>query len=619
MTPEHEELSSFIWRTRYRDRDAHPPEATVADTLERVARSVAAIEADPGSWRARFLELLGGFRFLPAGRILAGAGLTRQTTLFNCFVAGLIEDSITGIFEALKEGALTMQQGGGIGYDFSTLRPRGSRARASGMVASGPVSFMRVWDAMCATVMSTGARRGAMMATLRCDHPDILEFIDAKRDPQALRHFNISVLVSDEFMRAVYADASWPLVFPTDEPQESGGERTERLWSGGSKPVCCRIASRIRARELWERLCENAQACAEPGVLYIDRINSENNLGYAESLSATNPCAEEPLPPYGACDLGSINLPAFVADAFTESARLDHRAVADAARLAVRFLDDVIEISRFPLQRQRTEARRSRRIGLGLTGLADALAMLGLRYDSDAGREAAAGVMRTIRDAAYEASIELARERGPFALYRAPEYLERPFIVRLPAEIQSGIRRHGIRNSHLLALAPAGTISLLAHNVSSGIEPIFRREARRRVLDSEGAYHYFDVTDYAYRCWRGLRGGASGPPAALLDQTQVAARDHLLMQAVLQPLVDGSISKTVSLPAAAPAGAAREIFETAYRLQLKGCTVFREEARPGVLTGAPRGDSEREGPLLAPECIDSQRNAHCCDTERETD
>jgi len=604
VTPEHEELADFIWRTRYRDRDARPPERTVADTLERVARSVAAIEKDADDWHARFLGILGGLRFLPAGRILAGAGLTRQMTLCNCFVAGVIDDSITGIFEALKEGALTMQQGGGIGYDFSTLRPRGSRARATGMVASGPVSFMRVWDAMCATIMSTGARRGAMMATLRCDHPDILEFIDAKRDPQTLRNFNISVLVSDELMRAVYADASWPLVFPTDALEDPGGDRVGRIWSGASQPVSCRIVRSIRARELWERLCANAQACAEPGVLYIDRINSENNLGYAETLSATNPCAEEPLPPYGACDLGSINLPAFIVDAFTESARLDQRAIADTARVAVRFLDDVLEISRFPLLRQRTEAHRSRRIGLGLTGLADALAMLGLRYDSDAGRDAAAAVMRAIRDAAYEASTELARERGPFELYRAGEFLERPFIRRLPRDIQSGIRRDGIRNSHLLAVAPAGTISLLAHNVSSGIEPIFRREARRRVLDNEGAYHYFDVTDYAYRCWRELRGDSSAPPA-LLDQTQISARNHLLMQAVLQPLVDGSISKTVSLPGGAPAGAAQEIFETAYRLQLKGCTVFREEARPGVLASS--------------ECLDSQRSAHCCDAERETD
>jgi ribonucleoside-diphosphate reductase alpha chain len=612
VNTDEESLSSFIWRTRYRAADASPAERSVADTLERVAKSVAAIEKQPAAWSERYAGILRGFRFLPAGRILAGAGLARQSTLFNCFVGGIVEDSIPGIFEALKEGAVTMQQGGGIGYDFSTLRPRGGRARATGMIASGPVSFMRVWDAMCATVMSTGARRGAMMGTLRCDHPDILEFVDAKLDPESLRHFNISVLVTDKFMQAVEADAPWPLVFPEDHEDAGGAEFIARAWSGSLKPLECRVWKTIGARELWARLCANAQACAEPGVLYIDRINAENNLGYAEILSATNPCAEEPLPPYGACCLGSLNLAAFVTDAFTGSARLDHGAIANTARLAVRFLDDVIEIARFPLFRQRAEAHRSRRIGLGLTGLADALAMLGLRYDSDAGRAAAGEIMQTLRDAAYSASIELAEERGPFEAFRAPEYLERPFIRRLPAQIQSRLHRQGIRNSHLLAIAPAGTISLLAHNVSSGIEPIFRCEAHRRVLDSEGAYHDFRVTDYAYRCWRELKGAAGGLespagtlPDALLDQSQISPRDHLLMQAALQPLVDGSISKTVSLPSDAPAGSAQEIFETAYGLHLKGCTVFREAARPGVLTES--------------QATSCERNAHCCDTERESD
>ena len=605
MNSVNESLSNFIWRTRYRG-DGPLAERAVSDTFERVARGVAAIEKDPAAWGDRFESILRDFHFLPAGRILAGAGLARQTTLFNCFVAGIIEDSIPGIFEALKEGAVTMQQGGGIGYDFSTLRPRGGRARATGMIASGPVSFMRVWDAMCATVMSTGARRGAMMGTLRCDHPDIFEFVDAKRDPESLRHFNISVLVTDALMQAVRKDAAWPLVFPQEGDEDAAGaERIEATWGGSSKPVSCRVWKVIRARELWTRLGANAQACAEPGVLFIDRINAENNLGYAEILSATNPCAEEPLPPYGACCLGSINLAAFVTDAFTASARLDRGAVAHTARLAVRFLDDVIETARFPLFRQRSEAHRSRRVGLGLTGLADALAMLGVRYDSDAGRDAAAQVMQTIRDAAYEASIALAEERGPFEAYRAAEYLERPFIRRLPPKIQSQLRRHGIRNSHLLAIAPAGTISLLAHNVSSGIEPIFHCEARRRVLDSDGAYYYFNVTDYAYRCWHELKGRSAALPPALVDQSQISPRDHLLMQAALQPLIDGSISKTVSLPSNAPAGAAQEIFETAYRLHLKGCTVFREEARPGVRT-----ESEH------PSC---ERNAHCCDSERETD
>lgn len=436
LTPGSENLSSFIWRTRYRDPTAMPPESTIADTWARVARSVAAVERDPPHWQERFRRLLEDFHFLPGGRILAGAGVARQVTLANCFVMGLIDDSITGIFEALKEGALTMQQGGGVGYDFSTLRPRGGRARTTGMVASGPVSFMHVWDAMCATILSTGARRGAMMATLRCDHPDIEEFIAAKQYPGALSRFNLSVLVTDAFMKAVDQDALWPLVFPSTAAEPTAGlegsgvaERVGRSWSGSAKPVVCEVRKVIRARDLWKSLCASAEESADPGVLFIDRINAEDNLAYAEHLSATNPCAEEPLPPYGACNLGSLNLPTFVCDPFTPGARLDHDALRDAAGVAVRFLDNVIEISRFPLFRQRVEALDTRRIGLGFTGLADALAMLGLRYDSQPTRNFAAAIMRTVRDAAYAMSVELARERGPFERFDGAQY---PAAVRPP-------------------------------------------------------------------------------------------------------------------------------------------------------------------------------------------
>lgn len=609
-----ETLSQFIWRTRYRDAGAHPPEQSVADTWDRVARSVAAIEREPPLWQERFRGLLEDFRFLPAGRILAGAGVARQVTLANCFVMGLIEDSIPGIFEALKEGALTMQQGGGVGYDFSTLRPRGSQARTTGMMASGPVSFLRVWDAMCATILSTGARRGAMMATLRCDHPDIEEFFDAKRTAGALSHFNLSVLVTDAFMRAVREDAPWALVFPGEGADDRGAaEHLERPWSGSAEPVVCRVFKTVSARELWRHLCASARDSAEPGVLFVDRINAENNLGYAESLSATNPCGEEPLPPYGACNLGSLNLTSLVTDPFTASARLDYEALRDTARLAVRFLDDVIEISRYPLHRQRLEAHRSRRIGLGITGLADALAMLALRYDSPAARELAATIMRTVRDAAYEASIELARERGPFPLFEAGRHAARPFIGRLPESIQAGIRRHGIRNSHLLAIAPAGTISLLADNVSSGIEPIFRIEATRRVLDTDGTPQEFPVTDRAYCLWRALPAEQHTAPVtecirqAFLDSAAIPPREQLLMQAALQEFVDGSISKTVALGREATADEARDVFEAAYGLGLKGCTVFREEVRCGPVGSRPA------------EYILRQPDAHCCDAGRESD
>lgn len=602
-----ETLPQFMWRTRYRDDQASPPEHDLSDTWRRVAASVAAIEREPEFWRERFLGILRNFRFLPGGRILAGAGTQRQVTLCNCFVMGLIDDSVEGIFEALKEGALTMQQGGGIGYDFSTLRPRGARARTSGTIASGPVSFMRVWDAMCATVLSTGARRGAMMATLRCDHPDIEEFVAAKRDRQALPRFNLSVLISDAFMEAVKNDSEWALIFPERALEgEKPAATLERAWSGSAVPVACRVHKVIRARELWTRLCDSAYDCAEPGVLFVDRINAENNLGYCESLSATNPCGEEPLPSFGACNLGSVNLTAFLLEPFTPRARFDQRALSEVARLAVRFLDDVIEISRFPLLRQREQAQRSRRVGLGVTGLADALAMLGLRYDSEAARTAAADAMRTLRDAAYQASVELAGERGAFPAFEAGEYLERPFIRRLPAPLRETIRRQGIRNSHLLAIAPAGSISLLAGNVSSGIEPIFGRETARHVLDSRGRRRDFLLTDYACAAWHRRRTDGATPPA-FCDWRSLAPRDQLLMQASLQPYVDGAISKTVMLPNVLPPASVMEIFQSACELKLKGCTVFREGTRRAVIAG---------GTAEAPSRVEG---AHCYGIERECD
>jgi ribonucleoside-diphosphate reductase alpha chain len=603
-------LSQFIWHTRYRDTDARPPEGAIDDTWRRVARSAAAIEHDPDHWRERFLGILRGFRFLPGGRILAGAGTTRQVTLLNCFVMGLIDDSVEGIFEALKEGALTMQQGGGVGYDFSTLRPGGSRAHHSGMVASGPVSFMRVWDAMCATILSTGARRGAMMATLRCDHPDIEEFIDAKRAADSLRHFNLSVLVTDAFMTAVQDDTDWPLIFPERELEVSGSSRVKRTWSGSATPIVCRIWKTVPARELWTRLCESAYDCAEPGVLFIDRINAANNLAYCETLSATNPCAEEPLPPYGACNLGSLNLTAFVKDAFTPAAHFDHERILETVRLAVRFLDDVLEISRFPLSRQHEQAHRTRRLGLGITGLADALAMLGLRYDSETARTAAAELMREVRDASYQASVELAREKGPFPAYEAEKYLDRPFIRALAGKSREAIRRYGIRNSHLLAIAPAGTISLLAGNVSSGIEPIFGIESLHRVLNGEGKHHDFQVTDYAYAAWRGQQVGQPPLPDYFIDRKVISPRDHLLMQAALQPYVDGAISKTIALSRQLDRASVLEIFQTAYDLGVKGCTVFRESALPSVIGDHSLADPFRDA---------GRGRAHCCDTERESD
>src|SRR6185369_3010547 len=387
-------ISKRIWDMKYRFRDASGVgDADLEGTWWRIARALAAPERDPETWAGRFHEALRGFKFLPAGRVMAGAGTGRTVTLFNCFVMGTIGDDMAGIFQNVKEAALTMQQGGGIGHDFSTLRPQGAPVKGVGADASGPLSFMDVWDAMCRTIMSAGSRRGAMMGTMRCDHPDIEAFIDAKRDPKRLRMFNLSVLVTDAFMAAVKADRDWALKF--------GGQ----------------VLKTVPARALWHRIMRSTYDSAEPGVIFIDRINHANNLNYCETIHATNPCGEQPLPAYGACLLGSVNLTRLMIDPFTDKARIDAGSLADVVTLAVRFMDDVIDVSNYPLPEQEQEAKAKRRIGLGLTGLADALAMCGLRYGSPEAGEAASQRMELIENSAYRASIELAREKGAFPLF----------------------------------------------------------------------------------------------------------------------------------------------------------------------------------------------------------
>jgi len=564
-------LAQAIWSQRYRFTPASgPAEASIDATFDRVARALAGAEPrERERWARRFRDVLDDFRFLPGGRILAGAGTARRVTLFNCFVMGTIEDSLDGIFAALRESALTMQQGGGIGIDFSTLRPRAAPADATGGVASGPVSFMDLWNQMSDTVTGVGPRRGAMMGTLSCEHPDVADFVVAKRRAGRLTHFNLSVLVSDAFMRAVEVDADWTLVFP-----RAGVER------------------RVSARSLWEAIVDSAYESAEPGVLFIDRIRGEDNLAYAETISATNPCGEIPLPPYGACDLGSINLARFVREPFAAQAALDHDALAATAAVATRMLDNVYEVSRFPLPQQEAAAKASRRLGLGITGLADALVMLGLHYDSPAARSVAAGAMRTICEAAYQASIELARERGSFARYERERYLAAPFVARLPVHLRDAIARHGIRNSHLTAIAPAGTISLLAGNVSSGLEPVFALEYARDVRQPDGSIVRVDVEAYAVGRFRALRGNEALPDA-FVTAREVAAEAQLAMQASLQPHVDNAISKTTNVAADVPREEFHRIYRRAWELGLKGCTVFRPNAVTGAVLTGPEPRCER--------------------------
>jgi ribonucleoside-diphosphate reductase alpha chain len=553
-------ISQQIWDMKYRLKgpDGAPVDQTIPDTWHRIAGALAQAEADPAAHEPAFFEALQDFRFLPAGRIVAGAGTARKVTLFNCFVMGTVPDDMAGIFEHLKEAALTMQQGGGIGYDFSTLRPRGAPVKGVGADASGPLSFMDVWDAMCRTIMSAGSRRGAMMATLRCDHPDIEAFIEAKREANRLRMFNLSVLVTDAFMAAVKQNLPWELKF------NGTAYRT------------------VQARELWDKIMRATYAYAEPGVIFIDRINQRNNLHYCETISATNPCGEQPLPPYGACLLGSINLARLVKQPFEADAALDLDLLDDLTRKAVRMMDNTIDVSNFPLPQQEAEARNKRRIGLGITGLADALIMVGTRYGSAPSIALIETWMKRLQRAAYLASVELAREKGAFPLFDREAYLAGESIAELDADIRAAIADHGIRNALLTSIAPTGTISLLADNISSGLEPVFSFTYTRTVLMPDGSRRQEEVSDYAYRLYRQLKGDNAPLTEAFVDAQSLAPADHVRVQATVQKYIDSSISKTINVPEEIDFDSFKDIYLMAYEQGCKGCTTYR----PNDITGS---------------------------------
>lgn len=565
-------IAERIWDLKYRLREPGGAvvDATVDDTFRRVAEAAASVERGGkrkrAEWAGRFHAVMADFGFLPAGRILAGAGAGRSVTLFNCFVMGRIEDDLSAIFDGVKRAALTMQQGGGVGMDFSTLRPRGALVKSIGADASGPVSFMDVWDAMCRTIMSAGSRRGAMMACLRCDHPDIEPFIDAKGDPARLRNFNLSVLVTDAFMEAVRDGKPWPLMFEG------------------------KVFRTVQARELWDRIMRATYAYAEPGVIFIDRINARNNLAYCETIAATNPCGEQPLPPYGACLLGSINLARLVTDPFGSKAEVPAGALEQRVRTAVRLLDNMIDASNYPLGEQAAEAKAKRRIGLGVTGLADALVMCGARYGSPRSIELAESWMASIQSAAYLASAEIAAEKGSFPLYDAEAFLARPNVTALPEEVRVAIRQHGIRNGCLTSIAPTGTISLLAGNVSSGVEPVFDHVYKRRVLASSGESTEETTEDYAHTLYRRRMGQDAPLTDAFVTARELEPKAHLEMQAALQRHVDSSISKTINCPAGIDFESFKSVYADAYALGLKGCTTYRPNAVTGaVLTPAEAG------------------------------
>ena len=558
-------IAENIWDMKYRLKkaDGTPLDKTVEDTWRRIARALAEGEAEPKVWESRFYAALEDFKFLPAGRITAGAGTARSVTMFNCFVMGTIPDSLSGIFDALREAALTMQQGGGIGYDFSTLRPKGADVKGVAADASGPLSFMDVWDAMCRTIMSAGSRRGAMMATMRCDHPDIEEFISAKSDAARLRNFNLSVLITDAFMDAVKSDSSWDLLFED------------------------KIYQTVRARDLWNRIMAATYDYAEPGVIFIDRINAMNNLAYCEDIAATNPCGEQPLPPYGACLLGSINLARLVDHPFENAAALNEGALTALVQTAVRMMDNVVDTSRFPLDAQAREAKTKRRIGLGVTGLADALLMVGLRYGSEAAARQTEQWLHALARAAYMASVELAKEKGAFPLFDEDAYLAGGTMAQMDADVRDAIAAQGIRNALLTSIAPTGTISLYAGNVSSGIEPVFAYGYTRKVLQKDGSRSEEEVVDYAVQLWRDKFGDKALPDYFVNAQT-LTPLEHVAMQAAAQKWVDSSISKTINCPEDISFEAFKDVYLAAWDSGCKGCTTYR----PNDVTGSVLAVSE---------------------------
>jgi len=580
-------------------------ERNADDLYDRLARALASVEAPEqrAQWEVRFRRNLAAGA-IGAGRIMSAAGSGIQATLINCFVQpvgdciqGLDEAGFPGIYEALREAAETMRRGGGVGYDFSRIRPKGARVKGTASTASGPCSYINVFDQSCATVESAGARRGAQMGVLRIDHPDVLEFITAKRSPGRWNNFNVSVAVSDAFIDAVQHDREWELVHPAHPGAEhiaaGAQQRADGQW----------VYQRTRARTLWDAIMRSAYDFAEPGILFLDQIQRDNNLRALETISATNPCGEQPLPPYGCCDLGPVILPRFVRHPFNHggTADFDFAAFADSVALQVRALDNVLELTHWPLPQQHRESQAKRRIGVGFTGLGDTLVLLGLRYDSAAGREMARRIAETMRDAAYRASVELAREKGAFPLFDAASYLEAgTFASRLPPELQASIRAHGIRNSHLLSIAPTGTVSLaFADNASNGIEPAFSWSYLRKKREADGSRSQYEVQDHAWRLYRALGHDVSALPDYFVSALEMSAQDHIAMMETVQPYVDTAISKTVNVAADYPYADFKDLYLQAWRAGLKGLATYRPNSILGaVLETLPEAAAPAE--LAAP-------------------
>jgi ribonucleoside-diphosphate reductase alpha chain len=594
-------ISEMIWREKYRAVSAtgESAESSPADTHARVCAGVYANDPQAAIHAPLAQAAMDAMEWCPGGRILAGAGTGRAVTMINCFVNDTVPDSMAGIMAANTRAALTMQQGGGIGTDFSTIRPKGALVEKTGSIASGPISFMEIWQAMCGTIMSGGTRRGAMMGTLSDDHPDLPDFIAAKQQPGRLSNFNISVLVSDALMRAVDADADWDLGFAVPPADSSC---TVAVKEKDGKPWY--VYDRMPARALWDRIVRATYDAAEPGVIFIDRVNAANNLSYAETIRCTNPCGEQPLPPNGACNLGCVNLAALVKDPFGEDSRFDFARLTAVAAIGVRFLDNVLDATHFPVPEQAAEAQAKRRTGIGIMGLGTALQMLGLRYGTEDAEAMTARIMETLRDGCYAASVELAKERGPFPLFDKDAFCDRPFIHALPQSIRDGIAAHGIRNGVLLTIAPTGTTALYSANVSSGLEPTFGWRYFRKVLQADGSQREFAVLDAGFLGWCRVNGfdpethPLSDLPPYMVTALELSVEEHLRTQAVCQRYVDASISKTINCPTEMDFDAFKAVYARAYELGCKGCTTYR----PSPLR-KPILSTEASVPATAPTAV----------------